>query len=221
MTDIDSSIEAPEVEETEVLETEVDLEAERERIREEARAEAKAEVAKREKELQKGFDEVARREREVSTPKAPAPELDPDAQAAVKALIESEYAPVLQQASMAMASLADDKLKAFAAEKGVDPDTLRETISQYNLVTKPGLEGVDDAIKAAYRIHAATTFDATKERERIREELIAEQEGGVRIEGVREKKGASAPTSTENVHDMNPDERLAYYKEKYPEMYPD
>jgi hypothetical protein len=80
------------------------------------------------------------------------------------------------------------------------------------------LQGVEAALKAAYDIHKATTFDEGALREQIREELLAEAAGGVRVEGVTPKRGAASPSSNENVDDMSTKDRLAYYAEKYPDL---
>lgn len=222
MSDIDTTEEVQEqVEEVEAPQIDPEV---AERLKAEAKAEIEAEYSKKERDLQRGFEEIAERERRLAAPPVqaePVPELDPEAERAVSALIERQYGSRLASAEQAMEAIANDKLKAFAAEKGVEAGALRETIAEFGLVRKPGLEGVEDAIEAAYRIQQSKTFDPEAERARIREELLAEAQGGVRVEGITPRRGTPAVSSNEDVHEMSTADRMAYYKEKYPDIYPD
>jgi hypothetical protein len=216
MSDEEVIEQAPEVEEgtPEVDETE----AEREKIR----AEVEAEFAKKEKALQKGFQEIADRERAISSPPPvddDVPELDETAAKALKKFIETEYGAQLGQSTAVMNSLAERELQKFASDKEVDADEIRALIEDYGLVKKPGLDGVEDALNKAYNLQRALNFDPKAEAEKLREQSIAEAEEGVRVEGVKPKRGASPVSSNEDVHEMSTADRLAYYKEHYPDLY--
>lgn len=178
-------------------------------------AEERARIAERERELQKGFDEIARREREIQS-RAPEPtptddddEFDPEAMKVLeRALAKTPYAQAVQNLYV---ETAEAELQRFAEKKGIDPDKLRDTIAEKRLLAGAGtsLAAVQSALKDAADILTAKTFDPEAERERIRAEEIQKlRDEGVRIEDVKPKRTEIGTGKADFFdEDLSPDER--------------
>jgi len=194
-------------------------------------------LQKKEHDLQKGFEEVARRKKELDEiqsrlaagaieededlePEA-AEDLTPEAREILKRFVSNEFGPVFNTVETMYAEMVNSELSRFASEKGVDEATLVETIRDNGLFPKDySLASAKEVYERAYALHRAENFDEKTLEERIREKVLSElAEQGVRVEGVSPK--ASTPpepeASGESVYDMTPDERLKHLQRKHPD----
>lgn len=184
-------------------------------------AEERAALEKEKKALQKGFQEIARREKEVTRPPVDdddTPDLDDAAKAALGKYMQKEYGGYFSGLEKLYEDMASNEVERYAKDHELDADDLRAAISDNGLAPQdPTISAVRDTLEKAARIVQSSKFDLDKERERLkaelREELAEQYEKGVNIEGLRPKRGeAAAPEG--DIYEMTPEQRLAWYKEK-------
>lgn len=183
-------LETDQSEPDETPEPEIDIEAEKSRI-----AEERAAIAKREKELQRGFQEIAARERAAQTPKPveadPFADLDPQQAAWLKSTIEktasAAISPELQSMQQFLVSTINDQIDAYAKEQGVDPGDVRDIINTYGLAPSDNsIASVRDVASKAVKLLQVDTFDPKAEERRITEKVLADlADKGVKVEAVR------------------------------------
>lgn len=183
-----------------------------------------AELSKKEKALQKGFEEISRRERAIPQPRpdtTDAPELDPAAERALDAYVARKYGPTLAAGESAYYNLMDASFESAATKYGVDADAIRETVQRLGINPKSNdIRDVREAIEAAADITSKSSLDpAAIEKQveaRVREQLFKElSEKGVNIDAVVPAKASKAaePAGTD-LYEMDPDQRVAWYKAK-------
>lgn len=181
-----------------------------------------AELAAKEKSLQKGFNEIAERERAVasrSIPATPEAELDPELEKQldpyIDRLVAKKYGGALDAAQSAFFVSVEAELERFSEKENVEPEVLNAVIEEYGLRPQDAsIASVRDVFRKAAALHRATTFDAEAERQRLREELLKEQAGGTRVDAVRplrtEVGGAELDEAA--LEALSPAERYAYLK---------
>ena len=182
------------------------------------------ELAKKERALQKGFAEIARREKELQVPPMKAidegddiPDLDPVAQKALKKYLDSQYGGYFQAQEMLTADLFESELENFAEKKGVDADDLRDFVSEKGLQPKDySRKGFRELLNDSYTL--MKPYDPEAERERItaevREQVLKElADQGVVVEAVKPKRSDNSALPS-NVDEMTPEERLSFYQRK-------
>jgi|MudIll2142460700_1097286.scaffolds.fasta_scaffold00080_11 hypothetical protein len=193
-------------------------------------AERKA-LEKREKDLNRGFEEIARREKLVErfadnmTPAQAAaaasqtdvPELSPEAQLAVDSYFQQKYGSQLNQVDVLYNDLAESELQSFAEKQGIDPEELKQVIIDNNL--QPNAKSLTDiraSLKKASLIREGSTVNreaiAAEERAKVLRELAAK---GIQVEGVKPKRAADpGPNPNPDFDMMTPEQRIAWYEAK-------
>ena len=180
----------------------------------------KKEIEKDRKNLQKGFDEIARRERELAAPKMSElkegddiPDLDPTAAKALKKFLDENYGGYFQTTEMVAADLFESELDTFAEKRDLDADALRSLISERGLQPR-------DYTRKAFRdlLNDAATLlkpvDSDALREQVREEIMRElADQGVVVEAAKPKRTESTLESGFD-DEMTPEQKLAFWKRK-------
>ena len=188
------------------------------------RAEWEKERAKKERALQKGFDEIARRERElqnVAQPKVEEgddiPDLDPVAQKALKKYLDTQYGGYFQAQEMLTQDLFESELESFADKKGVDADDLREFVQTKGLAPKEYTrKGFREMLSDSYTLMSPVNLDEAIENAKRegREAALRElADQGIIVEGVKPKRSETSALPA-NVDDMTPEQRLDFYHRK-------
>lgn len=211
-------------EETTTVETEV---TEQEAVPEvDPAAELKAReeaIAKRERELQRGFDEVARREREAARP-APVedddiPEIPEETAKALEKFFADKYGDKLRAVDNLYADVLDTELS-----KRENPDAVRDIIAEFGLVPK------DDSVRAIREVFdkaeaIARTRDLDPEALKAEAKAEAEKEilsrlaaEGVNVDTIEPKRSDAAPDATLDDDDLPSTVKVRLLKEKYPHL---
>ena len=182
------------------------------------------ELAKKERALQKGFDEIARRERELQNVAQPKieegdeiPDLDPVAQKALKKYLDSQYGGYFQAQEMLTQDLFESELESFADKKGVDADDLREFVQTKGLAPKEYTrKGFREMLSDSYTLMSPVNLDEAIENAKRegREAALRElADQGIIVEGVKPKRSDNTAFPTD-VDNMTTQERLEFYARK-------
>lgn len=199
------------------------------------------ELSKKERDLQKGFEEVARERKRLaelqerldqSVPaKGKAPDegdegegddsITPEGRKILRKFVEEEFGGYFGGIEQMYADMVNGELQRFATEKGVDAEELTRIIQERNMAPKDyTLTEARNVYEQAYALHQAQNFDPEALEQKIREKLLTElAEQGVTIEGITPKPKPSGESHEPEipVYDMTPKERLAHLKQKHPE----
>jgi len=180
-------------------------------------------IAKRERELQKGFDEVARRKRELEEAPAPAdeelPELPEETAKVLDKYFDAKYGSKIKAVDNLYADLLDTELA-----KREDPDAIREVIAEYGFVPKDdSIAAIREVFDKAESVAKAKSLNPEAERERIRaeerkailEELAAD---GVHIETIEPKRSETSPEVSLDDDDLDSETRVRLLREKHPHL---
>lgn len=182
-----------------------DLEAERAAL-----AKQREELAKKEKDLNRGFMEIAEREKKLTVPpkEDELPDVPPEAAKILDAYIGKKLTPLEQKLERTYYDGVNAELERQAEKAGIPPEEILKVATELHLA--PADDSISAArdvfVSAANIIKGRTSVPdelKTKLREEILEELAKE---GVRVEGVRK---------TRELPDEEPDEEALSPKERY------
>ena len=182
--------------------------------------EREAALKKREAELNKWNMRIAEREKqlEAAPQKQTEPsgeELPPLSDEASKVLddwFQKKYGQRISVIDTLFEDTIESELESFASSKGVEPEELRQVLSEAGIQPQTySRKGFKDAFNAAYDIHRARSFNPESEREKMKEEIIAELKGqGIRIDSIEPSSRVDleqdAGDYMEN-EEMSPDEK--------------
>lgn len=167
-----------------------------------------AELAKKEKDLGRGFQEIAERERAL-TPKedkfAGTPDLDEDSRKLLDKYIDSKLGNQLGLVERMYVDMANSELERFAEAKGIDVDVLKDTIRDYGLApTDDSIASMRSVFDRAAKVVKASEFDEESYRKKVedevRESLLKQYaEQGVSVDAI-------TPTRTEPSVDASLDD---------------
>lgn len=212
-----------EIIETEVEETPTEPEAPDPAAELAAREEA---IAKRDKELNKGFDKLAREKRELeakladaSAPEEELPELPEETRKVLKKMFDEEYGAKLKAVDNLYSDMVDTELS-----KRENPDAIKEIISEYGFMPKDDtIASVREVFDKAEAIAKSKSVNPealreqirTEEREAILKELAAE---GVQVETIEPKRSEQTPDWSLDDDDVPSDVKVRMLKEKWGDL---
>lgn len=179
-------------------------------------------IAKRERELQRGFDEVARREREAASRTAPPveeddiPEIPEDTAKALDKFFTEKYGTKLRAVDNLYADVVENELA-----KRENPDAIKDAITEYGLMPKDdSISAIREVFDKAETIAKAKSSNPDAEREAIRaeerkkllEELAAE---GVHVETIEPKRSETSPEVSLDDDDLDSNTKVRLLQEKW------
>lgn len=119
-------------------------------------------------------------------PQGDLPPLSDEAERLLDSYIQRKYGEKFSAVDVLFQDTVETELETFAASKGIEPETLRETLQESGIQPREfSRKGLREAFTTAYDIHKARTFDVDSERNRLKEEILADlKASGVRIDSI-------------------------------------
>lgn len=177
-------------------------------------------IDKRERELQKGFDEVARRKRELEEAAKPAddedvPQIPEQTAKALDKWVRENYGSEFAKIDRIYADAVDNEI----AKRG-DPDAIKAVIVEYNLAPKSdSLADVREVLDRAEAIAKSNSRDPEAEKADMRKQILAElAEQGVQVETIAPKRSDSSPEASLDDDDLPSDVKVRLLKEKWGDL---
>lgn len=154
-----------------------------------------AELKRKEAELNKWNMKIAEREKALSAtqtqvkPSEKDEKLSPlsdEAAEVLDAWFQQKYGEKLSAVDILFQDTIESELEAFATAKGVDPETLRDTLSDSGIQPREfSRKGLREAFTTAHDIIRARSVDLNAERAKWEEEFMAKlKEQGIRVDSV-------------------------------------
>lgn len=188
-------------------------------------AERLAAIEKREKDLQKGFEEIARRKRDleqpppVAAPKSDAPQLDPEAQRILDEYVTPKLAPYEAAISTLLQDTMETEMEAYAKAHDLDPDKLMEVVRDKQLtprgVSRKDRQEVYELAAAVAKTSAAVDIDSLVNAEVEKRLAALAEQGATVVAPPKTERAEQVGGDTEvSPDDLIGDAKIAWFKSK-------
>ena len=184
------------------------------------------ELEKKEKALQKGFQEIAAREKRLTAAPSVAPaadddplaNLDPEAQKILDAFVERKLGAYNQAVGSLLNDTMESELESYAKSKDVDPADIMEVITERNLqprgFTRKDRMDVYDLAAAVVKANRDDDIESRIQAE-VEKRIASLAEQGQVAGAPRPARVDVGEDEVVNPDDFdNPADRIAWYKRK-------
>ena len=181
------------------------------------------ELEKKEKALQKGFQEIAEREKRIAAPKPtvdddPLANLDPEAQKILDAFMEKKLGAYEQAVGGLLNDTMESEMESYAKAKDIDPEAMMEVVRDKGLApkgfTRKDRLEVYDLAAAVVQANNRVDID-TLVNEKVEARLAELAEQGQIAGAPRPARTEVAPEGADSFNEDWPaEQKLSFWKKK-------